>query len=110
MWNDARQYTFRATRYKVRRLVTLLVFLIARDLNVRWVQKVSLVCLGIMFWAILYLGEHYLIDAVASAILYPVIYFAMTRRVFPDTSDGEKEERSAGKATIQNADDADVAD
>jgi len=61
--------------------VTLLVFLIARDLNVKWVQKVSLVCLVIMFWAILYLGEHYVIDAVASAILYPTIYFVMTRYV-----------------------------
>jgi len=63
--------------------VTLLVFLIALDRGVPWVQKVSLVCFGIMLWAILYLGEHYLIDVVASAVLYPVIYYVVTRWIFP---------------------------
>ncbi len=63
--------------------VTLLVFMIARDRGASWVQKMALGCLGIMFWAILYLGEHYLIDALASAILYPLIYLLVTRKILP---------------------------
>lgn len=63
--------------------VTLLVFMIARDRGAPWVQKTAIGCLVVMFWAILYLGEHYLIDATASAILYPSIYLLMTRKVLP---------------------------
>ena len=71
--------------------VTLLVFMIARDRGAPWIRKVALGCLAIMFWAILYLGEHYLIDALASAILYPTIYLVMMRKVFP----GKKGDRTA---------------
>lgn len=71
--------------------VTLLVFMIARDRGAPWIQKAALGCLAIMFWAILYLGEHYLIDALASAILYPSIYLIMTRKVFP----GKRGDRTA---------------
>jgi hypothetical protein len=64
--------------------VTLLVFMIARDRGAPWIQKAAIGCLIIMFWAILYLGEHYLVDAVASAILYPILYLIITRKVFPE--------------------------
>ena len=79
--------------------VTLLVFMIARDRGATWVQKMALACLGIMFWAILYLGEHYLIDAIASAILYPSIYLIITRYVFPvqDEKNKIKEKGEAGE-------------
>lgn len=66
--------------------VTLLVFMIARDRGAPWIQKTAIGCLVIMFWAILYLGEHYLVDAVASAVLYPSIYWIVTRKVLPGTT------------------------
>jgi len=71
--------------------VTLLVFMIARDRGAPWIQKVALGCLAIMFWAILYLGEHYLVDAIASAILYPTIYLVLTRKVFPEKKEMDEE-------------------
>ena len=63
--------------------VTLLVYMIARDRGAPWVRKIALGCLVVMFWAIFYLGEHYLVDAIASAILYPSIYWLVTRKILP---------------------------
>lgn len=63
--------------------VSLLVFMIARERGAPWVRKLTLASLIIMFWSIIYLGEHYVIDAVASAVLYPAIYLLVTRKVFP---------------------------
>lgn len=61
--------------------VTLLTFLLARERGVEWLQKVSLGGLLLMSWAVLYLGEHFIIDLMVSAVLYPLLFYGVVKWV-----------------------------
>jgi len=73
--------------------VTLLLYLVARERGIPWVMRFAVVCECVLFFTVIYLGEHYLIDAVASAILYPAIFLIVTKLIPTVGSDGDEEEK-----------------
>jgi len=52
----------------------IILFLAGRLRNIKWAQWLA-VCFFLLFgFTVLYLGEHYIIDGVASAIIYPIMF------------------------------------
>jgi len=78
--------------------VTFLLCLLGRERRLSWVAKFASSSLVLLIISVLYLGEHYLIDVVASLVMYPVIFYG-TLRLIPAPAGDARNGRQNGRET-----------
>jgi membrane-associated phospholipid phosphatase len=68
--------------------VTFAVFLFARDIN-RWLGRLMLVYAVVMGFSLVYMGEHYVADVLAGALIASIVH-RLTLRLMSAPSDAER--------------------